>query len=122
MVATLIEALFGLQSKEQRLFIMRTGWVVFVSAHIMWVCGWLAPLSLASPFAHADVLAQLTKVVTDDRIDRLQRELLDMRVKQCGMAIGSPDRELYSKLVNELWGKYKELTGTDPRLPECKDL
>lgn len=43
---------------EQRGLIIRVGWVVFVTFHIGWVCGWLGVLGMASPFVAAHDLKE----------------------------------------------------------------
>lgn len=121
----IFESVVGVITVEQRLFLMRAAWVTFVSAHILWVCGWLAILGpvMSSPFAHADTLDQLTKIVTEDRIDRLQREILSTRVLQCQAIAGTKTRDLYTDLLQELWDKYKSMRPlTDPRVPSCGEL
>lgn len=105
-------------TKEQRVLIMRTGWVTFVSAHIMWVCGWLAFAGLSSPFANATSLETLTKLVMEDRVDRLQREILDTRTKQC-KSTSESEMQLYTELLNDLYLKYQALQGKSPLVPDC---
>lgn len=107
---------------EQRVFLMRSAWVAFVSIHILWVCGWLTPVGVSSPFAHSDSLDTLTKLVMEDRIDRLQREILNTRASQCHAAPDSATRELHKEILDDLWAKYKKLALADPRVPRCDEL
>jgi hypothetical protein len=54
---------FGL-NREQRRLLLRILWVIGVSTHIAWVCGFLAWTGLAPPFAKAE------------RVERLERSAL----------------------------------------------
>ena len=44
---------FGL-NKKQRQLIIRVAWVVAVSGHILWICGFLGWMGLNAPFARAE--------------------------------------------------------------------
>ena len=41
-------------SRSQLALVVRVGWVLMVSTHILWACGLLTSIGLAAPFARAD--------------------------------------------------------------------
>lgn len=62
--ATALETGMGLKREHQQILI-RTLWVLFVTGHVLWVCGFLGSIGLAAPFARAgdvDKLLRATEV------------------------------------------------------------
>lgn len=122
MVETILDAVFGTLTREQRMLVMRIGWIGVVTFHMAWVCGWLAFTGMASPFAKADVEAKVSEVVAEiraDRAERLDQAIQTVRALQCRTEIESPARANYTDRLNELWNKYLALTGLQPRVPAC---
>lgn len=111
-------------TKEQQRLIVRSGWVLFVSFHIAWVCGWLAVLGMGSPFALADEQKQLAEVIKGDRIDRLEHDILGIRQDQCkAYKEGNmPAERLYAERLQELLNKYYSLTQRNARVPACDEV
>lgn len=108
-------------TKEQRIFIVRVGWVGFVSIHIAWVCGWLTPLGLETPFAHSNTLTMLVNIVNSERVERIDRDIQTVRAQQCRTPIDSPARQNYTDRLNDLIGKYVYFTRVQPRVPHCDE-
>lgn len=108
-------------TREQQALLIRTAWVVFVSAHVAWVCGLLAFAGLDSPFARADALKEMQQTVTQDRIDRLDKEILDLRGKQC-KATTDEAKSLYGSRMKELADKFEALSHREARIPRCDEL
>jgi len=124
----ILETIFGTLTKEQRTFIMRGTWVAVVSFHMVWVCGWVGFAGLEAPFAKAaDLskanmnLSQISKQLLEDRVERLDLAIQTVRGQQCRTAVDSPARQNYTDRLNELYRKYKDLTGTDPHVPRCDE-
>ena len=55
---------------EQEGFLIRVFWVVAVTGHIAWVCGFLTFIGLSSPFVAAGEIEQF-KVVQTAKLDSL---------------------------------------------------
>lgn len=108
-------------SKEQQKLIVRSGWVLIVSIHIMWVCGWLAFAGFASPFARAEDVQTVRQVLKEDHIERLDAQILALREKQCEAA--TPEaKKTYGERLHELIQKYLQVSGNPPRVPACDEL
>jgi hypothetical protein len=125
---TLLEAVFGTLTKEQRSFIVRSTWVGIVSFHMIWVCGWISFTGLEAPFAKAVDMSEANKhlqiiamQLQADRIDRLDQAIQTVRGLQCRTAVDSPARQNYTDRLNELFRKYVELKGVEPHVPRCDE-
>lgn len=108
-------------TKDQRSFIMRAGWVTFVSIHILWVCGWLQVLGFAAPYALANEFNSVATEIRASRLETLQQQILSTRYSQCRTASDSPPRIQYNARLDDLYQKYIELSpnGKPPRVPSC---
>ena len=110
----------GLDGNQQKI-VIRVAWVAFVSFHIAWVCGWLAVVGLAAPFADAQSVQQAVQGIREDRIERLDSQILLIRTSQC-KATTTEAREMYYSRLVELIEKYRVLSGKEPRVPGCGEL
>jgi hypothetical protein len=122
-MAELIEFLIssvGL-TKQQMTFLTRTFWVVFVSFHILWVCGWLTVFGLAPPFASAVESSQIIQDIKDERIERLDRDILTIRTSQC-QATDPKAKAQYTERLQELINKYWQVAQRAPRVPGCDEV
>lgn len=75
----------GLKKPQVRLLI-RVGWVLLVSGHIAWVCGWLVLFGLRVPFANA---ADVDELKANARLTlqlQLQQELRVQKNAWCSVA------------------------------------
>lgn len=126
-----IEALKkGMQiDHKQEGFLIRVLWVIAVSGHIAWVCGFLAGIGLQSPFVHAGDMRKVEEKV--DRSIELQikqlkqskaTEIRVVLVKLCGpMTREERDQQLSEK--DRLQTEYKELNGDfEYKEPPCEQL
>lgn len=109
-------------TKEQRIFLMKSGWFIIVSVHILWVCGWLGFMGVSAPFAMANELREAVQGLKEDRIERLDQQILTIRIAQCRSQPDTPAREMYTERLNELYRKYKELKQEEPRIPRCDEI
>lgn len=128
-------------NKERRAFLMRALWVIFVSGHIAWICGFLTGLGLTSPFVRAGDLdtkyAEITakQVSADQRAARieslLQKQLLrgkateirEVLLQICVAKTSSEKDRLISK-KDDLQTEYAELSVSGARYiePPCEQL
>lgn len=115
-------------NKERRAFLLRALWVIIVSGHIAWVCGFLAGVGLASPFVragdldakYADISAKQTAAdVRSARIESLlQKQLLrgkateirEVLLQICVAKTSAEKDRLISK-KDDLQNEYRELSG-----------
>lgn len=111
---------FGLTREQQRL-IMRTAWFGIVSGHILWVCGLFATFGIPGPFARAAEMKQLAEDLRSDRIDRLDHDILNLRIQQCKATTPEAKRE-YGERLQELESKYFSIVGRSPRVPGCDEV
>ena len=114
-------------TRQQLQLLIRAAWVVFVSFHILWVCGWLSILGLATPFATAAevekqnaTLQTVAAQLLDEQLHKLDYEVFQLRVQQCHAP--SDKREQYALRLQELINSYAKLTKQYPRVPSCDEL
>lgn len=115
-------------TREQQGLIMRATWFGFVSFHILWVCGWLTLIGLESPFVHAEDMrrqsADVHQAIIDlrmDRIERLEHDILQLRVSQC-QANTPESRRQYGERLAELISRFQSLAAREPRVPRCDEI
>lgn len=92
---------FGLNAKMQGI-VVRVLWVLAVSGHIAWVCGWLTPMRVAPPFVNINDAATTMQEERDRRVaDRRELEgaIGDIR-KNANAALGiSINHELRDQMT-----------------------
>jgi hypothetical protein len=111
-------------TKEQRALLMRAAWFTVVSGHILWVCGGLTVVGLASPFARAETTIRLAEEMRADRIERIEHEILTTRQDQC-KAIKENNvaaARLYNERIQELQTKLFYLGQREARIPGCNEV
>ena len=91
-----------------------------LSFHIALACGLLAPWYPG--FASAAEVHALQEAAKQDRVTRLQVEILDLRQKQCRAEAGSEIKRLLTIPLQDNLQTYKTLTGVDYPLPACSDF
>lgn len=96
-----------------------------VSTHILWVCGWLAPVGLAAPFAQADELNyNVQQIIRAELTLKRERDLpalmLDVKQKYC--AASGEARRLHFTSYNSLRAEYYKLTSREYPDPPCEDF
>lgn len=116
----LLERGLGLKPGQSRL-VIRIGWVAFVTAHILWVCGFLAGLGIASPFAKAEESKAVNDMVLDLRVQILETSLLDARLRQC-KADTPETKQYYYERLQEKMNQYFNITGRNYKPPQCAEI
>lgn len=124
---------------EQEGFLIRVFWVVAVTGHIAWVCGFLAFLGLQSPFVAAGEIEQF-KVEQSQKLDRLiskqesserlltrtlaqgkAREIRETLTRIC-TAKTVADKARLNEDKERLQDDYLSLTGAHFIEPPCEQL
>jgi hypothetical protein len=99
---------FGL-TRDQRRLLIRIAWVLGVSGHIAWVCGFLSIIGLASPFARADRVEKLERSAQISARISLAQEyrvqvraycVVDERYKEGVLIIIERIRSDYTEITN----------------------
>jgi hypothetical protein len=111
---------FNLPPKKGRTLLIRLAWVSFVTGHILWVCGWLAWMGVASPFARASDFDTLQQNAALSATIAVQRELRDEYAAQCVTA-DPVVRVQLDHYIDVLQAQYHKLTNTYYPDPGCKN-
>lgn len=112
-----LETGLGLKREHQRLLV-RTCWVLFVTGHVMWVCGFLAAIGLASPFARASDVDKLLHAAEVNARISMQSEI---RV-QTRLFCQTSDEEVKAsamKRIDELREELWEISRIRLPDPQC---
>lgn len=114
-VFSALAAGFRLSRKDQAL-LLRVLWVLSVSIHIAWACGWLTALGLIG-FARADDVHNIQKT-----IDATARVTLSQEIRaQISLRCRVPDQSVkdsITRYVDSLQDDYERITGH--RYPEAQ--
>lgn len=90
--------------------VVRVGWVALVTFHILWVCGWLAPLGFVAPFAYANDVNSLREATyVSARIN-----IADEIRKQVAICRAQSDpnvRLAIASQIERLQEEYKKFSG-----------
>lgn len=94
-------------------------------AQICWAC---LLVTTGGGFYVVETFARNTDVsaVRQDlsmlRVDVLEQQAFDLRVKQCEAIRGGQRGTLYRERLQSFMALYRKLTGTDWPLPECNEV
>jgi len=108
---------FRLNRKDQAL-ILRVLWVLFVSIHIAWACGWLTAIGLVG-FARANDVSQVQQTVNASARVTLSQEIRAQIRVRCA----STDQNVVDSLtryIDSLQVEYERIVGQRYPEPECK--
>lgn len=101
---------FGL-NKKQQVILLRVLWVMAVSGHIAWICGWLTPFRITPPFvsvidAQASMQDERDRRVKDRQ--EIEGAMSDVR-KNANAALGLiVNRELREEMIALCFSKASE--------------
>lgn len=109
---------FGLNRRQQALLI-RVLWVLFVSAHIAWICGFLVFLGLPSPFARADELKELRQTVQASARVTLSQEIRVQARVRCH-STDPQVRDSITRYIDGLQVEYERIAGQRFPEPPCE--
>jgi hypothetical protein len=108
---------FRLSQKDQAL-ILRVLWVLFVSMHIAWACGWLTAIGLVG-FARADEMDQLQQTLRASARVTLSQEIRAQSRVRCA----TTDQNVFDSLtryIDSLQGEYGRIAGQRFPEPDCR--
>ena len=130
----------GYLTPQQQMQILRMFWVLAITFHVCWVCGWLTRIGLQPPFAQEQELIEFNGKITesnkkiqdqlgslfsethDSRNERIEEEIGLARKGLCHAAPGEL-RDQYSGKLEELIKYYGKINdGKLPRVPGCDEL
>lgn len=117
MAAKALEEGLGLKREHQRVLI-RTAWVLFVSGHVLWVCGWLAAMGLSSPFAQAADVDDLLRASRVNARITMQTELR-VQIRAWCLAEDPEIRQLTWRRIDELRTDLLEIAKIQTPEPVC---
>lgn len=108
----------SLRPKDKALLI-RTGWVLIVSVHILWVCGWLAFAGFASPFARAADVEKLQRASKISAQIQIQAEIREQGRIFCA-STDERTRDYVERRIDELRANLREIADIDEPRPVCR--
>lgn len=117
-IAKTLEQGLGLKREHQKILI-RTGWVFFVTGHVLWVCGWLTAMGLASPFASAADVDKLLRAAQVNARISMQTELR-VQIRAWCIAEDPEIRQLAWRRIDELRSDLLEIAKIQTPEPECR--
>jgi membrane protein YdbS with pleckstrin-like domain len=118
LAAKALEEGMGLSRAHQRV-LWRVFWVLGVSGHILWVCGFLTAVGLSSPFARADDVDKLMRAAQVNARISMQQEL---RVQIRTYCATSDDdiKALAMRRIDELRNDLFEIAKIRTPEPQCQ--
>jgi len=110
-----LSAGFGLDRKRQAL-VLRILWVLAVSGHIAWACGWLSMVGLGG-FAKADDMSRLQQTVDASARVTISQEIRAQSRVRCASA-DQAVRDSLTRYIDSLQISYERVAGQRyPELP-----
>lgn len=107
-------------NQDQVKLLSRVTWVAVMTFHVLWVCGWLAWLGLAAPFANATTVTSVEQKVDALRKVSVEKDIIQMRGYQC-RAKSEEAIQQYTRQLQELIDHYVDITHRSPWIPDCRD-
>lgn len=109
---------FGLKPRQQSL-VIRILWVLAVSGHIAWVCGFLAVIGLPSPFARADEVKGIQQTLEASARVTLGREIREQSRVRCS-ATDQAIIDSITRYIDSLQTEYERIAGQRYPEMECR--
>ena len=110
---------FRLSRKDQAL-LLRVLWVLLVSAHIAWACGWLSVLGL-SGFAKAENVDKLQQTVASSARVTLSQEIRAQARVRC-QSTDPAVRDSITRYIDSLQTEYERVAGQRYPEPQCETV
>ena len=112
-----LSAGFGLNRRQQAL-VLRILWVITVSIHIAWACGWLSAIGLIG-FARANEVSQIQQTVNASARVTLSQEIRAQIRVRCSTT-DQPIIDSLTRYIDGLQLEYERIAGQRyPEIP-CK--
>lgn len=107
----------GIKREHQGKFFV-AAWVLGMTGHAAWVCGFLAAFGLASPFARAEDVDKLKRAALITARIQLQGEIRAQTKAYCSIS-DAVTREYILRRIDSLRGELYELTQVNEPSPTC---
>ena len=114
-----LSAGFGLDRRQQAL-VLRILWVLIVSIHIAWACGWLSALGLVG-FARANEVSQIQQTVNASARVTLSQEIRAQARVRC-VSTDQAVRDSLTRYIDSLQAEYERVAGQRFPEPNCEYL
>jgi hypothetical protein len=112
-----LSAGFGLNRRQQAL-VLRILWVLTVSIHIAWACGWLSAIGLIG-FARANEVSQIQQTVNASARVTLSQEIRMQARVRCASTDQSV-RDALARYIDGLQFEYERVAGQRYPEPTCE--
>lgn len=112
-----LSAGFRLSRKDQAL-LLRVLWVLLVSAHIAWACGWLTMIGLTG-FAKAESVQELQRTVSSSARVTLSQEIRAQARVRC-QSTDAAVRDSITRYIDSLQSEYERVAGQRFPEPPCE--
>jgi len=104
-------------NRNQQALVLRILWVLVVTLHIAWACGWLSLLGLAG-FAKAEDLGRLQKTLDASARVTLSQEIRAQARLRC-TATDQGIADSITRYIDSLQDEYERITGQRYPEPTC---
>lgn len=119
LAASALSRALGLTDRQIKL-LLRTGWIIAVTTWMTWCVGGLSFAGLMGPVSATEFNA-VKADVTGIKLQLLEQNLFDIRLRQC-KAETSESRQFYYERLQEKMNAYFEITGRNWHAPDCKEI
>lgn len=104
-------------NRRQQALLLRVGWVIIVTTHIAWACGWLGVLGLIG-FARADELSKLQQTVAASARVTLSQEIRAQNRVRCA-STDQAVKDSITRYIDSLQTEYEKIAGQRYPEPPC---
>lgn len=112
-----LSAGFGLNRRQQAL-VLRILWVLTVSVHIAWACGWLSAIGLIG-FARANDMSELQKTVAASARVTISQEIRAQARVWCATE-DQAIKDALARYIDGLQFEYERVAGQRYPEPPCE--
>lgn len=107
-------------TRSQKSLLLRIGWVILVTTHIAWACGWLGVLGLIG-FAKADELKELRQTVQASARVTLSQEIRAQATIRCRVT-DQYAKDSITRYIDSLQIEYERIAGQRLTEPPCVEV
>jgi hypothetical protein len=105
-------------SRRQQALVLRILWVLVVSVHIAWACGWLGAIGLVG-FARATDVSQIQQTVNASARVTLSQEIRAQSRIRC-ISTDQAVRDSLARYIDSLQTEYERVAGARFPEPSCE--
>lgn len=107
-------------TRSQQALVLRILWVLTVSIHIAWACGWLSAIGLIG-FARANEVSQIQQTVNASARVTLSQEIRMQARVRCA-ATDPAVRDSLTRYIDSLQVEYERVAGQRFPEPPCESM